>query len=493
VHARADALPTSFTSLTPEARKMSSKLYFFFMILLAVPLTPYTIGMLTSKLESLYTLRPIGTNIQSIISDENNLNASSAVIVGKKRDRRLLQKISHNQQMRLEALQHQHRKLDELLKENSKSYMDFASLKRLKTKRLRLKDEIERICNQFKLQSPNNGSSAHQLLGTGSYSQVLHGTNLATGRQVAIKIADNHEDLHREYIILDRLKNMKGFVRPHYFGRQDVMNLGCKSVLVMDLLGPSLETLLFATTLGTRGFSSVTVLLIARQLIERLLTLQQYGVVHGDLHSGNLLLGLDSHSASASNYNNRTVYLVDFGCARVAPTNFEESRYKTSYREKLPSIVVDPGSVLGMTGQTEDMSNHHEDSQELDDLKSLVSILFQLYTGCQPSSSIGSDSSVTSFEQMLSSFLPEPLDDDSISCLAMAPSAKLLSEMWGYYQQSLKNHTKIDYNILLTRVDAFLQEEGSESKKNNYYYDWEIQGLHWSSDDGILHHKLYED
>ncbi len=449
--------------------------------------------MSTSKLESLYTLRPIGTDIQSIISNESNRNASSAVIVGKKKYRRLLQKISNNQQIRLEALQRQHRKLDELLKEKSKSYMDFASIKRLKTKRLRLKDEMERIGNQFKLQSPNSGSSAHQLLGAGSYSQVLHGTNLATGHQVAIKIADNHEDLHREYIILDRLKHMKGFARPHYFGRQDVMNLGCKSVLVMDLLGPSLETLLFSTTLGTRGFSSLTVLLIARQLIERLLTLQQCGVVHGDLHSGNLLMGLDSHSASASSCNNRTIYLVDFGCARLAPTNFEESLSKTSYRAKLSSKVAYLGSVLGITDQTEDMSNHHEDSQESDDLKSLVSILLQLYTGCQPSSSIGSDSSIASFEQMLSSYLPETLDDDSISCLVMTPSAKLLSEIWGYYQQSLKNHTKIDYTILLTRVDAFLQEEGAEPEKNNYYYDWEIQGLHWSSDDGILHHRLYED
>lgn len=460
------------------------------MILEALPLKLCTIGMLTAKLESLYTLRPIGTNIRSIIGNENNRNTSSAVIVGKKKDRRLLQNMSHNQRIRLEALQHQHRKIDELLKENSKSYMDYASIKRLKTKRLRLRDEIEQLCNQFKLHSSNSDISDHQLLGTGSYSQVLHGTNLATGRQVAIKIADNHEDLHHEYFILDRLKHMKGFARPHYFGRQDVMNLGCKSVLVMDLLGPSLETLLFATTLGTKGFSSVTVLLIARQLIERLLTLQRCGVIHGDLHSGNLLMGLDSHSASASSCNNRTVYLVDFGCARLAPIKLEESRSKTFCREKLPSPAGDPGSALGIIGQTEDISTYHEDSQESesDDLKSLVSILLQLFTGCQPSFSIDIDSSINTFEQILASYLP---DDDNISCLAMTPCAQLLSEMW-CYQQSLSNHTKIDYNMLLTRVDALLQEEATESEKNNCF-DWEIQGLHWSSDDGILHHKLYED
>jgi hypothetical protein len=89
---------------------------------------------------------------------------------------------------------------------------------------------------------------------------------------------------------------------------------------------------------------------------------------------------------------------------------------------------------------------------------------------------------------MLASYLP---DDSDISCLVMTPCAKLLSELW-CYQKSLNDHTKIDYNMLLTRVDALLQEEAAESEKN-IRFDWEIQGLHWSSDDGVLHHKLYED
>jgi hypothetical protein len=492
------------------------------MIFEAFPLLPCTIGIITPKLESLYALRPIGTDIRSIATAENNnhniVNNASAVIVGKKKDRRRLNLVSYNQQMRLEALQSQHRKLDEQLKESAKSYRDFSSIKQLKATRLRLKDDIQRLCNHLSLQQKESAPSSNiseinktcatngdgyfndfktmrkmssSLLGIGSYAQVLHGTNLATGRQVAIKVTDSHEELHREFLILDRLKHMKGFARPHYFGRQDVMNLGCMSVLVMDLLGPSLESLLFATTLGTRGFSSITVLQIARQLIERLLSLQRCGIVHGDLHCGNLLMGLDGHSATGNYNNNRTIYLVDFGRAGLVTLKDKESLLKKLGKEKLLLKGEDVESSLASTDQTNEESYHGEVVGEFDDLNSLISVLLELLTGSQPSCFIDSHSSTTSFQQLLASCFHETQDDRSMSCLAMTSSANLLSEMWDY-RQSLHRGNNVDYAMLLTRVDTFLKHEAEASEKFNDY-DWEIQGLHWSSDDGVLHHKLYED
>ena len=78
--------------------------------------------------------------------------------------------------------------------------------------------------------------------------------------------------LRHEYKVYRELNNCFGFCNVHYFGVQDSFN-----VMVMDLLGPSLEDLFNKCD---RKFSLKTVLQLADQLLERVDTLHSRHLIH---------------------------------------------------------------------------------------------------------------------------------------------------------------------------------------------------------------------
>lgn len=488
------------------------------------------------KLESLYTLRRMNVDIRSLPSVTRIASTSFgsvAMVVGKKKDRKRLEAASLNNQHRLESLQRQHRQLDEKVKRDTTSSYgkDSTAIKELKAAKLRLKDEIKRLTAQLSPElmetagdekatstSPNSSSSSSDsaalagiTLGSGSFAKVLHGTNLATGLQVAIKLAKyptdvNENDtcaleLRQEYLILNRMKGQQGFPRPHYFGCQDVLHMGRMSVLVMDLLGPSLETLLFATTMGTRGFSSLTVLAIARQLITRLLSLQRIGVVHGDVHCGNVLMGLDrpipstktNSSESTTHYqnSNQTVYLVDFGQSRALSSlrNTFTGNNKRARKEKNQgdAVVIGPAAVDVITTEASTKSNQ---PVEVDDLQALVLTLMNLLTGSIPKLDLSTELTYTvdlshvNFSELVQHSTMSTCNPDERS-----PAMHLLSDMWSY-RQSLRRGEHVDYAMLLSKVDAELHQHEIQLG-SDFKFDWEEQGLHWTSDDGSVHHALY--
>ena len=84
-------------------------------------------------------------------------------------------------------------------------------------------------------------------------------------------------------------------------------------VLVMDLLGPSLEDMSWAVSAGG-PLSATTTLMVADQALARIAAVHRAGVVHRDVKPDNLLLGNPSNRGGA-----RTVHLVDFGLAVPGP------------------------------------------------------------------------------------------------------------------------------------------------------------------------------
>jgi len=230
--------------------------------------------------------------------------------IGKRRDRRQLEIAKISNLKKIESLKKQHAALDVLLNQASSD----VERKRLKADKLALKDKIKILTEEAAARSGDPDSES-ALLGAGASGQVFHGTNSLTKQRVAIKTAVSEakqEELRREYLVMEKLSNEPwGFPRPHLFTHQILSNDQRAAVLVMDLLGPSVESLLFSTHLGTRGFSATTVLHIARDAIKRLKTLDSHGLVHSDVHPGNLLLGRTAQS-------NRTVHLIDFGRTRLS-------------------------------------------------------------------------------------------------------------------------------------------------------------------------------
>jgi serine/threonine protein kinase len=77
------------------------------------------------------------------------------------------------------------------------------------------------------------------------------------------------------------------------------------TILVLDLLGPSLEELFQKCG---RRFQLKTVLMIADQLLLRLEHLHHHSFIHRDLKPANFMIGLGE--------NQSTIHLIDFGVTK---------------------------------------------------------------------------------------------------------------------------------------------------------------------------------
>ena len=100
-------------------------------------------------------------------------------------------------------------------------------------------------------------------IGEGSFGQVRLGTDLKTGKKVAIKMANLGDDqIYTEFAIYRKLRGRKGFAKVHFSGH--FANL---AVVVMELLGRDLES---AFTKCDFKFSLKSVVFFAIEAITRL-------------------------------------------------------------------------------------------------------------------------------------------------------------------------------------------------------------------------------
>ncbi|CAI9259691.1 unnamed protein product [Lactuca saligna] len=107
------------------------------------------------------------------------------------------------------------------------------------------------------------------------------------------------EVICQRYLSLSKLLSV-GIAGIHWSG-VDVQD----NVLVLDLLGPSLEYLFVYCG---RTFSLKTVLMLADQMLTRIELMQAKGFLHRDLKPDNFLMGLSRKA--------NQVYVIDFGLAK---------------------------------------------------------------------------------------------------------------------------------------------------------------------------------
>ncbi|ORZ23162.1 kinase-like domain-containing protein [Absidia repens] len=142
-------------------------------------------------------------------------------------------------------------------------------------------------------------------LGEGSFGVLYEGTNLLNNQSVAIKFEPRKSDapqLRDEYRTYKILAGLQGIPAAYYFGQE-----GLHNILVIDLLGPSLEDLF---DMCGRQFSTKTVAMLAKQMLNRVEIVHERSLIYRDIKPDNFLIGRPGSKCA------NTVFMIDYGMAK---------------------------------------------------------------------------------------------------------------------------------------------------------------------------------
>ncbi|KAI9003639.1 kinase-like domain-containing protein [Gaertneriomyces semiglobifer] len=216
-------------------------------------------------------------------------------------------------------------------------------------------------------------------IGEGSFGIIYEG-EYGHGRQrVAIKFEPRKAEtpqLRDEYRMYKLMSGTVGVPQCYHFGSE-----GLHSVLVIDLLGPSIEDLF---ELCGRKFSVKTVCMLAKQLIRRIQSVHQANFVYRDVKPDNFLIGRENPSPTSQ------ISIVDFGMVK-------------QYRDPRTGIHIPFREKKSLSGTARYMSiNTHlgREQGRRDDMEALGHVFFYLLNGHLPWQGLKANSNRQKYERI---------------------------------------------------------------------------------------------
>ncbi|KAK1312252.1 Casein kinase I isoform delta-like [Acorus calamus] len=289
-----------------------------------------------------------------------------------------------------------------------------------------------RVGNKFRL---------GRKIGSGSFGEIYLGINIQTNEEVAIKLENvktKHPQLLYESKLYRILQGGTGIPNIRWFGVE-----GDYNVLVMDLLGPSLEDLF---NFCSRKLSLKTVLMLADQMINRVEYVHGKSFLHRDIKPDNFLMGLGRRA--------NQVYIIDFGLAK---------KYRDASTHQ--HIPYRENKNLTGTARYASMNTHLGIEQSRrDDLESLGYVLMYFLRGSLPWQGLKAGTKKQKYEK-----ISEKKVSTSIEALCRGYPTEFAS--YFHYCRSLRFDDKPDY-AYLKRIfrDLFIRE----GFQFDYVFDWTI-------------------
>ncbi|KAE9585928.1 hypothetical protein Lal_00010246 [Lupinus albus] len=278
-------------------------------------------------------------------------------------------------------------------------------------------------------------------LGSGSFGEIYLGTNIQTNEDVAVKLEKaktKHPQLLYESKLYKILQGGTGIPNVRWFGVEGEYN-----VLVMDLLGSSLEDLF---NFCSRKLSLKTVLMLADQMINRVEYVHSKSYLHRDIKPDNFLMGLGRRA--------NQVYAIDFGLAKKYRDN--STHQHIPYREN---------RNLTGTARYASMNTHLGIEQSRrDDLESLGFVLMYFLRGSLPWQGLKAGNKKQKYEK-----ISEKKVSTSIESLCHGYPSEFAS--YFHYCRSLRFDDKPDYAYLKRLFRDLFIREGLQF---DYVFDWTI-------------------
>ncbi|KAI3772970.1 hypothetical protein L6452_04166 [Arctium lappa] len=278
-------------------------------------------------------------------------------------------------------------------------------------------------------------------IGSGSFGELYLGVNIQSGEEVAIKLEPTktkHPQLHYESKIYMLLQGGTGIPNLKWFGVEGEYN-----IMVIDLLGPSLEDLF---NYCNRKFTLKTVLMLADQLINRVEYMHARSFLHRDLKPDNFLMGLGRKA--------NQVYVIDFGLAK-------------KYRDLQTHRHIPYRENKNLTGTARYASvNTHlgVEQSRRDDLESLGYVLMYFLRGSLPWQGLKAGTKKQKYDRISEKKMLTPIE-----VLCKTYPSEFIS--YFHYCRSLRFEDKPDYSYLKRLFRDLFIREGYQF---DYVFDWTI-------------------